>query len=318
MGRRFWWMGAFLLGIYLAGVGVAGWFLLPPLLLNAPVPRRTETEREALRRSLAPPDSRWSSWEVAGGQGVPLQVWRLHRPRSLGVVIFLHGFGDDAWGSLGRAPDLADWDAVGFTFRGRDQDARIPCTLGGWERADVAAVVRALEGHGVPRSHMVLAAWSQGAGVALLALKDLERQGGALGGALLECPFEDLHEAARNHVRLLLGAWEPFARPAEWLGLWKAGRMAGFDPVAVSPREAGQGLRTPVALVTGDADIETPVQGVQAIARSHPDLTVVAGAGHCQASGRLPGGWGAWATERLRRWGLQPPVSPARPAPALP
>lgn len=318
MGRRFWLTGGFLLGVYLTMLGLAGWFLLPPMLLNAHVPHRTEQEREALRRSLLSPASHWVSLEMKGGQGVPLQLWWLRRPQPRGVVIFLHGFGDDAWGTLGRARDLAAWDAVGFTFRGRDRDPRVPCTLGGWERVDVAAVVRALEREGVPRSRMVLAAWSQGAGVALLALNDLERQGGPLGGALLECPFKDLREAARNHVRLLLGSWEPLAWPAEWLGLRKAGHMASFDPEAVSPRDAGRGLRTPVALVTGDADTETPLEGVQAIAASHPDLTIVAGAGHCQASGCLPGGWRAWAEERLCRWGLQSPVSPVQPAPVLP
>lgn len=35
-----------------------------------------------------------------------------------------------------------------------------------------------------------------------------------------------------------------------------------------------------------------------------PDLTVIRGAGHCEAGGRLPGGWKAWADARLAGWGF--------------
>lgn len=180
----------------------------------------------------------------------------------------------------------------------------VPCTLGGWERADVVAVVKALEKEGVPRAKIVIAAWSQGAGVALLALSDLEKSGQPLGGALLECPYEDIFEAAKNHIRLALGPLEFLARPAEWIALRRAGKIAAFDPRMVSPAKAADGLRTPIALVTGEADPETPLEGVRRIARHHPDFISVPGVGHCQASGKLPGGWKAWADERLAKWQL--------------
>ncbi len=293
------------MGVYLLLACCIGWFLLPPMLLRAPLPVRTEPERRQVRARLASPGSQWESFGVIGGEGVPLEVWRLRRPDPVGVMIFLHGFGDDAWGTLGRAADMPGWDAVGFTFRDRDRHPEHPCTLGGWERFDVVGVVHRLEADGIPRSRMVLAAWSQGAGVALLALEDLEREGGPLGGALLESPFEDLAAASRNHVRLALGRWEPLLRPAEWLALARAGRIARFEPGRVSLRSAATGLKTPLALVTGTADRETPLDGVVRVAEDHPDLTIVAGAGHCQASGKLPGGWRNWAQLRLDRWGLR-------------
>lgn len=287
----------------LATLAVGTW-LLPPMLLAAPVPTRNEAEREAVRAKLQDPGSSWERSEALGGEGRPLEVWHLRRSRPLGVVIYLHGFGDDAWGTLGRAADLPGWDAVGFTFRGRDRNPAVPCTLGGWERKDVVAVVKQLESEGVARRRIVLAGWSMGAGVALLALEDLEADGGPLGGALLECPFEDIRAATRDHIRGTLGFFEILARPAEALALNQAHTQAGFDPDNVSPVRAAKGLRTPVALVTGDADRETPAQGVRAIAENHPDLTIVAGAGHCEASNRLPVGWGGWARERLRKWGF--------------
>jgi len=58
--------------------------------------------------------------------------------------------------------------------------------------------------------------------------------------------------------------------------------------------------------LAGDGDPVTPLPGVQAIARNHPDLTIVPGAGHLEAGSRVPGGWKAWADLRLRSWGLAP------------
>lgn len=276
--------------------------ILPPILLDVPMPVRSEEDRKAVRDRLGVDGGRWTSVAIPGGQGRALEVWRLHRSRSRGVVVYLHGFGDDAWGTLGRAADLPDRDAVGFTFRGRDRRPEVPCTLGAWERVDLVSVVRWLEQEGVPRSRIVIAAWSMGAGTALLALSDLETRGEPLGGALLECPFASMAEAARDHIRLKVGGFEWLLRPAERIALAQAGRLAGFDPQAVDAVRASRGLRTPIALLTGDADLETPLAGVQAIAQNHPDLTVVPGAGHCQAGGRLKEGWGGWAEARLRRW----------------
>jgi len=302
MRRAFVSISTFILLLWLGSSVLAGLWLLPPMLLHAPMPARTETQRQALRVRLQAPDARWEPTCLTGGEGREIEAWRLHRPDSKGVVIYLHGFGDDMWGSIGRAEDLPEWDAVGFTFRGRDRHPEVPCTLGGWERADVVAVVNQLENEGVPRSRILIAAWSQGAGVALLALSDLEKTGAPLAGALLECPYENIAEAAKNHIRLALGGFEFLARPAEWLALRRAGRLARFDPFEVSPARAADSLRTPIALITGDADPETPVEGVRRIARFHADLTVVSGAGHCQASGRLVGGWKGWAQDRLAVW----------------
>ena len=284
---------------------VVGWLVLPPMLLNAPMPSRTEAERHSIRARLCPQGCTWTSTAVPGGEDRPLRVWHLHRPSSCGVAVLLHGFGDDAWGDASRLQDLPHLDAVTFTFRNRDMDPGTPSTLGGWEPEDVVAVVNDLVAQGFPRQRIVLVGTSQGAGVALLALARLEgNQGLPLGGALLESPFESLLEAGRNHLRGTLGAAECLLRPAEALALVKAGRKAHFDPWGVSPRASSKGLRTPIALLAGDADAITPLAGVKAIAVYHPDLTVVHGAQHMEAGVRVAGGWRSWAAVRLNRWGF--------------
>ncbi|MBL0212068.1 MAG: hypothetical protein IPQ13_14330 [Holophagaceae bacterium] len=287
-----------------AGLTVGAGFALPDHLLKGPMPQRADAERERIRGTIAEDGSRWSRHEIPGGEAAPLEVWWLHRLHSKGVAIILHGFGDDAWGSASRARDLPDWDAVVFTFRGRDRHPEIPSTLGAWERQDVVRVEGFLESQGIPRRRILIVGTSMGAGVGLLALADLEKSGGPLAGALLESPYKDLRDSASNHLKGTLGWIESLAKPAEAIAIFRAARTARFDPDRVSPLIASAGLRTPIALLAGDTDHITPLDGVQMIARHHPDLTVVRGAGHCEAGGRVQGGWKAWADARLSRWGL--------------
>lgn len=297
--------GLALLATYLTLSVIAGWWM-PAMLMHPSAPLRTPEVIEASLAALTPPGGSWTTHGVEGGGGVPLQLHWLHRPGARGVAILLHGYGDDALGTAPRLLDLPGLDAVCFTFRGRDLNPDLPVTLGGLERRDVVEAVRFLERSGWPRHRQVLVGASQGAGVALLALADLEQEGPVLAGALLESPFRDLREATRNHLRGTLGGLEPLARPAEWLGLWRAGRLAGFDPAAVSPVAAAARVRTPVALLAGSGDRITPLDGVKAVAGHHPDLTVVAGAGHLEAGAAVPGGWRAWADLHLQAWGLAP------------
>jgi hypothetical protein len=237
-------VAASLLGIWMVISFIAGWVVLPGMLLHAPLPMRTEAERVQIRDDLLPQGCAWTSSTVPGGAGKSLEVWELHRPLSKGVAVLLHGFGDDAWGPAPRLRDLPDWNVVTFTFRGRDHDASIPSTLGGWEADDVVAVVGDLIRRGVPRRRILLVGASQGAGVALLALNKIEKAGGPLGGALLESPFESLEAAARNHIRGTLGHWEILLLPAEKLALFRAGLIAHFNPWDVSPLTASATLIT--------------------------------------------------------------------------
>jgi pimeloyl-ACP methyl ester carboxylesterase len=282
-----------------------GLWVIPQLLLNAPMPRRTEAIRARTREDIQATGGTFTLVQVQGGEGKALGLWHLRRTSPRGALIYLHGFGDDVWGTLGRAKSLPEWDAIGFTFRGRDTDPSAPCTLGGWERKDVLAAFHYLESAGFPPNRILIAGWSMGAGVALLALEDLEKEGKTPGGALLECPFEDLERAARDHIRGSLGRFEVIAYLAERIAIRQAGRLARFDPGLVSPVRSSERVTCRIALITGDADRETPLDGVQKIARFHSDLTVVPGAGHCEASDRLPGGWEGWARLRLSAWGFE-------------
>lgn len=284
--------------------GLAAWYL-PNILLFAWTPHRTEAQLETIRSSFCLPGDSWTRHEIKGGEGVPIELHWLHRKQSRGVAIHLHGVFDDAWGaSSPRLGELPDWDAVLFTFRGRDKHPEVPCTLGAWERFDVVAAVHFLVSQNQPLNRIIIVGNSMGAGTGLLALRELENQGTILGGALLESPFQDVPTAASNHIHNAIGPAELLLRPALIIGLHRLKSLARFDPFTISPLRASQGLRTPVALITGDADPITPLEGVQAIAHNTQDLTIVKGACHMCAGGGFPGGWRVWASGRLAKWGL--------------
>ena len=109
-----------MLVFYIGATVLAGCWL-PDQLLKCPMPIRSEAQRKEIRAQVSSAGSQWTRHGIKGGEDVPLEVWWLHRPNSRGVAIILHGFGDDAWGSAGLANSLPDWDAVVFTFRGRDR-----------------------------------------------------------------------------------------------------------------------------------------------------------------------------------------------------
>lgn len=244
-----------------------GCFALPQTLFYPGTPHRTDADRARIRANIS---GQWEAFTFQGGEGRMIQAWRVRRPQSKGVVILLHGFGDDAWGPAGRLNDLPEMDGVVFTYGNRDRHKEVKSTLGAWEPDDVVGLVKALEAERVPRSKILLVGASQGAGVALLALSRLERTGSPLRGALLESPWKDLRDAGRTHLRGALGSLTPLAYPALEIAFWRAGRMVNFSPEDVSPLKACQGLKTPVALVAGDRDTITPLEGVQEIAYFHP------------------------------------------------
>jgi hypothetical protein len=130
---------------------LAGWAILPPMLLDAPLPARTEAERSALRTGLCPPGCSWTSETLTGGESRPLTVWRLHRPASRGIAVLLHGFGDDAWGGVSRLKDLPELDAVtfrnvrGVNFQPVAWFGRLPGGTNTRDRATLTGILQGLE-----------------------------------------------------------------------------------------------------------------------------------------------------------------------------
>jgi pimeloyl-ACP methyl ester carboxylesterase len=182
----------------------------PPFYQAQPLPRVEETYRELAQED---PGGTWRTRDVEG-----LQVWTLERSRpARGLVLLLHGFGDDRWGTSPALRWFPDLDAAIFTYLRRDDAMRSgapvpPITFGARESEEVVRVIHALEAQGVPRSQILLMGRSLGASVGILALIKLEgEQRGPLGGLI----WEGAPASSRDFAeRLVRGPRDRFWHPA--------------------------------------------------------------------------------------------------------
>ena len=205
----------------------------PPFYHPQPLARVEATYAELAAGSPGDPGGTWSNEGVAG-----LQLWRLHRKNTVqGIVLLLHGFGDDRWGTSPALRWFPELDAAIFTYLRRDDALRSggsvpPVTFGTRESANVVQMVHHLEASGLPRKRIVLMGRSLGASVGMLALADLEREGrGPLAGFIWEGAPASSQDFAERLVRGPQDRWWHLLAPPIGLlaGRW-AGQMGGYDP----------------------------------------------------------------------------------------
>lgn len=240
LGRRVC-VGALLVG----GIGVSAFtswkawdvaqeLTAPPFYRPQPLERVSATYAELARGDAAQPGGTWSAEEVGG-----LQLWTLTRPTpSTSLVLLLHGFGDDRWGTSPALRWFPRQDVAIFTYLRRDdalRSGRGPrpfVTFGAREAEEVVRVVAHLEARGWSRRQIVLMGRSLGASVGLLALQKLEAQGhGPLGGIIWEGAPTSSRDFAERLVRGPQDRpWHPLLAPAIGaLGSSWASRRAGYD-----------------------------------------------------------------------------------------
>ncbi|HEX9081721.1 MAG TPA: hypothetical protein VF768_05540 [Holophagaceae bacterium] len=205
----------------------------PPFYHPPALSRVQHTFAELAAGSSEDPGGTWSSEEVEG-----LQLWRLHRASPApGVVLLLHGFGDDRWGTSPALRWFPDLDAAIFTYLRRDDILRAgrpapPITFGVRESENVVRVVHRLEADGTPRSRILLMGRSLGASVGLMALADLEREGkGPLAGIIWEGAPASSRDFAERLVRGPEDRWWHVLAPSiGFLASRYAGDLGKYDP----------------------------------------------------------------------------------------
>ena len=228
---------ALLLGI----AGFVGWktqsvareLVDPPFYHPQPLARVDATYRELAEGRDGDPGGHWSSEDAEG-----LDLWRFTRPTPApGVVLLLHGFGDDRWGTSPAIKWFPRLDGAIFTYRRRDDAMRrggpVPAvTFGVRESEDVIRVVHHLEATGLPRRRILLLGRSLGASVSLLALADLEREGkGPLAGIIWEGAPASSRSFAERLVRGPKDRWWHVLAPSIGAAAaFAAGRLGGYAP----------------------------------------------------------------------------------------
>ncbi len=243
----------------------------PPFYRPQPLARVEATYQALAQGQDGDPGGSWSSEEAAG-----LQLWRFTRPTpSPGLVLLLHGFGDDRWGTSPALKWFPRLDAAIFTYRRRDEALRrggpAPAvTFGAVESKEVVRMVHQLEASGIPRRRILLLGRSLGASVGLLALADLEREGkGPLAGII----WEGAPASSRSFAeRLVRGPedrlWHILAPPIGAAAARLAGWMGGYSPEETDllRRLSGLRLATPSLCFLATQDRLAPPQVQRSLA----------------------------------------------------
>ena len=211
------------------------------------------------------PGGIWSTEQVG-----PLALWRLHRARPApGVVLLLHGFGDDRWGTSPALKWFPTLDAAIFTYLNRDEALRHgrkvpPITFGVQESEEVVTMIHHLEAQGTPRNHILLMGRSLGASVGLLALRRLEAEGkGPLAGIIWEGPPISSRDFAERLVRGPKDRWwHILAPPIGAMASWWAGHLGHYDPQQTDllRRLGGTTFQTPALVFLATQDRLSPPQ----------------------------------------------------------
>ncbi len=220
--------------------------------------------------------------------GVRQRAWYLVPLRDRGdAALVLHGIGDQRAGMLGQARLLArrGYRILLPDLRAHGASEGEISTYGVLERQDAAAWQRWLTERGA-RCVVGLGS-SLGAAVLLQSLAE----GARFCGIVAECTYASFHEVALD--RLGGGHWlrRQLLRPMLAGSIVYARVRHGVDLGRASPVQAIAGATTPILLLHGDADDETPPahsMRVQAARPAATELWSVPGAGHAAAIGRAP------------------------------
>ncbi len=243
----------------------------PPFYRPQPLTRVNETYAELARGGDGDPGGIWSCARVG-----ERELWYLKRPtEAKGVVLLLHGFGDDRWGTSPALKWFPTLDAAIFTYLDRDEamrkGSREPyITFGVRESNDVVAMVHHLESRGMPRNRILLMGRSLGATVGLLALGKLESEpAGALGGFVWEGAPLGSRDFAERLVRGPVDrAWHVLAPSIGNAAARWAAALGRYEMRETDPRCAlsGRKLRTPSLCFLATQDRLAPPAGQRELA----------------------------------------------------
>jgi pimeloyl-ACP methyl ester carboxylesterase len=206
------------------------------------------------------------------GEGVRLEGWRFpgEGPIRRGTIVYMHGIADNRGSSLWIANHFVPlgYDVIAYDSRAHGASEGSACTYGVYEKQDLLRVLA-----GVEARPIYLFGISLGAAVSLQAAaltKDV-------AGVIAISTFSDLRAVVRDRT--------PWYLPQTFVedGFRKAEAEANFRVDDASPLRAAPLITSPVLLIHGARDVDTPPahsQRVYEALRAPKRLILVPAADH--------------------------------------
>ena len=186
------------------------------------------------------------------------------------AVVIVHGLGDSLESYLEHARPLRErgHSVLLVDLRGHGGSEGSYTTLGGRERADVAAAMDELRRRGLATHGIVLMGHSMGSVAVLLAAAE----GKDVRGVIVEAPYDTYRNTIAHHASLLyhLPAWVPTIPSAIAAAEWRA----GFDADDVDAVAAARRIQAPLFAIVDGLDPRMPEAVVRRIYDAHADPSV--------------------------------------------
>jgi dipeptidyl aminopeptidase/acylaminoacyl peptidase len=229
----------------------------------------------------------WRDAAVTARDGVVLRGWFAPAPGGGdGCVMAMHGVADTSASAAGFAPMFlsSGYSVLAPDSRAHGRSGGDLVTYGVLERHDALAWARWLRGQGCRRIYGL--GESLGAAV-LIQAAAIEP---AFRAIVAECSYADLRTVGEYRVRRIAGRAAPLAGLLVESAIVYARLRYGLDLRDASPEAAIARASTPILLIHGLADVETPPENSRRLARANPrgPLWLAPGAGHVGAAAAAP------------------------------
>lgn len=234
-----------------------------------------------VRQPIHPPPAGYEEVWVSC-EGLRLRVWIARGDASRTAAVVVHGLGDslESYVEVASVLHRRGHTALLLDLRGHGGSEGSQTTLGGREREDVRAAMRALRERRLAPAGFLLMGYSMGA-VAVLRAAAEEPD---VRAVVAEAPFDTYRASMAHHARLLyhLPEWTPLIPVAIAFAEWRA----GFDADDTDAVAAARKIRVPLLLVADGGDPRMPEAVVRRVLDAHPGpkaLWVAPGAPHVGA-----------------------------------
>lgn len=170
-----------------------------------------------------------------------------------GTIILLHGIRSNKEHFIELSTYLASkgYNAVALDLRAHGYSEGKHCTFGVKEKKDIVSLIDDLKSKGLDK----IGIWGQSLGGAI-ALQSTEYDQ-RIQFAIVESTFTDLESIVADYTEFHLGIKNQFLN--EYL-VYRAGKIAGFNPEIASPYKACKNISVPTLIVHGNDDKRIDIQ----------------------------------------------------------